>query len=209
MIPGAFFAPMIHEYTKAAVSTAQGDPTPRTRGFLTLNPFKFIEPIGFLMMLFFNGFGWGQPVPTASLHYKNRRKSTLITYLTPIAVNLIIGVLSVMLLSALVDGTPEAFLFAREMFLRSAVWDANAIALIVLFAFAQCNVLLALFNLLPVHPLAMSKILPLFVHADTIVKLNHYEKPLQIGLILLLVFGLIGRLFIPVWSMIIHLAWVF
>jgi len=212
LLPGAFFAPMIHELTKAVTSTAQGDPTPRNRGFLTLNPFKFFEPIGFLMMLFFGGFGWGQPVPTAALHYKNRRQGVLITHLAPVAVNLLVGFAAIMALSLWVgatqDASLDAFLFIRRLFILSAEWDAVMIGKLVLFAFAQCNILLAFFNLLPVHPLAMSKIIQLYAKPDTLVKLNHYEKPMQIILILLLVFGAVAMIFTPVWNTILRMAWV-
>jgi Zn-dependent protease len=190
LLPGAFLAPVIHEWVKAFTSHIQGDPTPRNHGLVTFNPFKFFEPVGFMIMLYSGGFGWGQPVPTASLHYKNRRKGTLITYITPSAVNLLIGIISVAVLSLIDNGSVGAHLW-------------------ILYNFAKCNILLALFNLLPVHPLDMSKILHLFVRPDTLVKLNHYEKPMQIILILALVFGLVGAVFHPAWNFIARMAWIF
>jgi Zn-dependent protease len=181
LLPGAFLAPVIHEWVKALTSHIQGDPTPRNKGFLTANPLKFFEPVGFIMMVLFRGFGWGQPVPTAPLHYKNRRAGVLITHITPMAVNFLLGAAAVAVLFLLDRGSVHPFLW-------------------VLFYFAQCNIFLALFNLIPVHPLGMSKILRLFVRPDTLVKLNHYEKPMQIILILALVFGLADAVFTPVWN---------
>jgi Zn-dependent protease len=188
LIPGAFLAPVIHEWVKAFASHMQGDPTPRNKGFLTANPLKYIEPVGFMMMLFFNGFGWGQPVPTSSLHYKNRRRGVLVTYAAPVAVNFILGIVCIAVLS-LLDRGP----------VNPLMW--------VLFYFAQCNIFLALFNLIPVHPLGMSKVLHLFVRPDTLVKMNHYEKPMQIILILALVFGLVNMIFNPVWNAVLRFAW--
>ncbi len=72
-IPGALLAPIIHEWVKAMCSARQGDPTPKAKGFLCGNPFKYFEPIGFFLMIMF-GFGWGRPVPTSALYYKDRRK---------------------------------------------------------------------------------------------------------------------------------------
>ncbi|MCL2500135.1 MAG: site-2 protease family protein [Defluviitaleaceae bacterium] len=188
LLPGAFFAPVIHEWVKAVTSHLQGDPTPRNKGFLTANPLTFVEPIGFIMMLIFGGFGWGQPVPTASLYYKNRRRGVLVTYVTPIAANLMLGVVSVMVLSLLDNGPINPFMW-------------------VLFYFAQCNIFLALFNLIPVHPLGMSKIIHLFVRPEALVKLNHYEKPMQVILILALVFRLVQMIFNPVWEFVLRTAW--
>jgi len=217
-LPAAFFAPAIHEYTKTITSTAQGDPTPRNRGFLTLNPLKFFEPIGFLLMLFFGGLGWGQPVPTGSLHYKNRARATLITYATPIVVNLLVGIASIVALSLwargnVIPGVPMAsvdqFLLTRVYFIRNFEFDPAMIGKTILFAFAQMNILLALFNLIPVHPLSMSKIVQIYVRPDTRVKLNHYEKPMQIVLILAMVLRLVGTIFYPVWSALLRAFWVF
>jgi Zn-dependent protease len=207
LLPGAFFAPVIHEWVKAFTSHTLGDPTPRNRGFLTANPFKYFEPLGFIMMMFFRGFGWGQPVPTAALHYKNRRLGVLITYILPSVVNLVLGIITVMVLSLLVNNPVELFWLARIMHINEWVADARWITSMVLFAFAQCNVLLALFNLIPIHPLDASKILQLFVRPETLVKLNHYEKPMQIVLILALVLGLVGFVFNPVWEFILRAAW--
>ena len=205
-LPGAFFAPIIHEWVKAITSTLQGDPTPRDKGFLTGNPLKYFEPVGFLLMLFFRGFGWGQPVPTAALHYKNRRQGVLITYITPSVVNLLIGMLTIAVVSLLAGSPVDIFLMARRVHIN-AVGDAHWMAMMFLFSFAQCNILLALFNLIPVHPLDASTILRLFAKPDTLVKLNHYEKPMQIILMLALVFGLVGILFSPVWNVILRMAW--
>jgi len=207
LLPGALLAPVIHEITKAVTSTVQGDPTPRNRGFLTFNIFKYVEPVGFAFMLFFGGFGWGQPVPTASLHYKNRRRATVITHLMPILVNLLVGIGAIIVLSRMRGMPLDLFEHARELFLRSFEWDAEMILKMVLFGFAQCNILLALFNLIPVHPMAMSKILPQFMQPDTQVKYNHREKTFQLILILLLVFGFIEILFFPMWERILSAVW--
>ncbi|MCL2187637.1 MAG: site-2 protease family protein [Defluviitaleaceae bacterium] len=209
LLPGAFFAPIIHEWVKAFTSTRLGDPTPRKHGFLTLNPLKFIEPVGFLMALYFGGFGWGQPVPTAALHYKNRRQGVLITYITPILANLLLGIAAIMAVSWLAGGPLDAFLMARRLYMPHWIWDTQWIIMLMLFSFAQCNIFLALFNLLPVHPLAMSKILQLYASPDTLVKLNHYEKPMQIIMILALVFGFVRMLFAPVWQIILQIGWLF
>jgi Zn-dependent protease len=206
LLPGAFLAPIIHEWVKAVTSTRLGDPTPRSRGFLTANPMKYFEPVGFVMMLFFGGFGWGQPVPTASLHYKNRRRGVLITYITPSVVNLLLGIIAIAVLSLLAGVSLNEFLAVRVLHIHR--WgDVHWVTMLLLFSFAQCNVLLALFNLIPVQPLDASKILQLYAHPDTLVKLNHFEKPMQIVMILALVFGLVGFVFNPVWHFILQTAW--
>ena len=167
----AILAPAIHEYVKARVSTALGDRTPASKGFLTLNPFKYLEPIGFILMMFM-GFGWGKPVPTSALYYKNKRKGILLTYSMPIVANLFVGALAINL----------SFLFSSMPYVQP-----------FLISFSHANFALAVFNLIPVYPMASNKLLHLFVSPDTSMRLTQYEKPLQMILFIAVMLGLVQR----------------
>ena len=57
-----FFVFVPHEFAHAAVAYANGDPTPKLNGRLTLNPIKHFDPIGFVLCALV-GFGWAKPVP--------------------------------------------------------------------------------------------------------------------------------------------------
>lgn len=87
-IPAIMIATTIHEFTRAAVSSSLGDKLPREQGRLTINPLKHFEPIGMILMLAC-GFGWGLPVNTSALYYKDRKKGVLITAVAPTIANLI------------------------------------------------------------------------------------------------------------------------
>ena len=209
MLPAAFLAPVIHEWVKALVSTLQGDPTPRNTGHLTLNPFKHFEPIGFVFILLF-GFGWGNPTPTAALHYKDRRRGVVITHTVPVLVNLLLGIGSVILLNILLTRVLGPMdLRAFYFHLNFMLWTPNAydIGLIMLAHFAYINICLALFNLIPVYPLAANRLLLLFSRPENIARINHYEKPMQIILILLLAFGVVFRVLSPIAARIISMSW--
>ncbi|MBQ7103810.1 MAG: site-2 protease family protein, partial [Anaerotignum sp.] len=67
-IPGIIVATTIHEFTRALLSTIFGDNYPRSQKRLTLNPARHFEPIGFLLMFYSGGFGWGKPVETSALY---------------------------------------------------------------------------------------------------------------------------------------------
>jgi Zn-dependent protease len=195
MIPGAFFAPAIHEFVKARVSTALGDKTPRHNGFVTWNPFKFFEPIGFIFMLIFR-VGWGQPVTTSPFYYKDKRKGIALTYTAPIVANLFVGMLTYFLLS-IFPSPPMTGININDVDLM--IW-----LLLMIQFFGQLNINLALFNLIPIYPLAMSKMIHIFVSPETSMKLNHYEKPLQILLVFLLLFGMHSRILFPIANLIIR-----
>ena len=184
MLPGAFLAPVIHEFVKAICSAMQGDPTPGEHGRLSLNPFRHFEPIGFAFVMLF-GFGWGNPTPTSALHYKDRRRGVVITYTVPVLVSLLLGV-----------GTAVAMPFLPGWGWSLGPLDAFTLQLIVM-QFSIININLALFNLIPVYPLAANRLLIHFGRPDTIAAANHYEKFMQIGLILLLSLGMLGQLLGP------------
>ena len=209
MLPAAFLAPVIHEWVKAVVSTAQGDTARRSQGFLTLNPFRYFEPIGFMFILLF-GFGWGNPTPTTALHYRDRRLGVVITYMAPVLVNLLLGVAAVvgvnLLIRAHYGPVPYSTFF---FFLNVPAITSNAylISILLLANFALVNINLALFNLIPVYPLAANKLLLLFSRPENIARFTHYEKPMQIVLILFLAFQMIPRFLNPITGRIISLAW--
>lgn len=82
----------LHEFGHAAMSTKLGDPTPRLQGRLTLNPIAHLDPMGtlFIMLTVFSGFGigWGKPVITNPLYYKNYREGMILTAIAGPAMNL-------------------------------------------------------------------------------------------------------------------------
>ena len=99
-LPAIFVSITICEFTKAFVSTKLGDNIPRQEGRLTLNPFKHFEAIGFILFLLC-GFGWGKPVRTSGVYYKNRKLGTVITYTAPILANIVFS-LALALLNGLI-----------------------------------------------------------------------------------------------------------
>jgi len=224
MLPAAILVPAIHEWVKAMVSAAQGDPAPRKHGYLTANPFRYLEPIGFIFILFC-GFGWGRPAPTTALHYRDRQRGVILTYTIPVLVNLLLGVVAVLGVRILAAGMVwpsfinlrhhiTFYLFTDNWFLRL---EPNYIVALLLAHFAILNINMAIFNLIPVFPLAANKLMLTFSNPDTIARLNHYEKPMQVILILLLVLsprglgfggdGLLPHLLSFVTDRIVSIAW--
>jgi len=211
MIPAALLAPAIHEWVKALCSALQGDQTPRNTGRLTLNPFKHFEPVGFMFILLF-GFGWGKPVDTTALHYKDRQRGVIVTYITPVLISLILGLVSAALVAILAGGggdglIPLRIVFSQLVFFPFLPPDLHSLGMILLAHFALININLAIFNLIPVYPLAANHILLRLSRPDTIARLTHYEKPLQIILILFLLFEIAERVIVPISMRIIVFAW--
>lgn len=132
----------IHEFAHAWAAERLGDPTPRLMGRLTLNPLAHLDPLGTLMLLIAR-FGWGKPVQFDPFNLRHpRRDSALISLAGPVS-NLILATACAMVLR---------FLFAYRISLIATVLIAFLHPLIVL------NVVLAVFNLIPIHPLDGFKI---------------------------------------------------
>lgn len=136
---GAFallVAVTIHEFSHAFVAENLGDPTPRLKGRLTLNPLAHLDPIGTIMLLV-AGFGWGKPVPIDPFNLREPKKdSALISLAGPIS-NLLLA-------------------FILSSILRLTGFPAAITGLFV--SIIYLNVALAVFNLLPIHPLDGFKI---------------------------------------------------
>ena len=132
----------IHEFSHALVADRLGDPTPGLQRRLTLNPIAHIDQFGLLFLLFF-GFGWGKPVQFDPYNLKNPRKdSALISVAGPISNIIVAVVLSIGLrLFSLID-----------------LPILQTIGLFILIPFISLNIVLAVFNLLPIHPLDGFKI---------------------------------------------------
>lgn len=172
-IPGILVATTIHEFTRALVSTIFGDNYPRSQKRLTLNPVRHFEPIGFLLMFYSGGFGWGKPVETSALYYKNRKTQTLLVAILPTVVNLIMGIVFLVI-----------YLMLRKN-------GGNDYLIALLNYMAYYNVGLAMYNLLPVAPMDCVKVLAVVLPANQYFKFVQNEKMIQMIFLFLMFFGLI------------------
>lgn len=171
-IPGILVATTVHEFTRALLSTLLGDNYPKSQGRVTLNPVKHFEPIGFLMLFYSGGFGWGKPVETSALYYKNRKRDTLLVAILPSVVNLLLGLVFLGLYQTQRGG--------------------NYYLAVLLHYIAYYNVGLAVYNILPVAPMDCVKVLSVLLPANQYFKYMQNEKLIQMIFLFLLFFGLIA-----------------
>ncbi|MDP3947834.1 MAG: site-2 protease family protein [bacterium] len=164
---------VIHEISHGLVAHRLGDPTAKLAGRLTMNPLKhldffgsFILPISLFLLT--SGafiFGWAKPVPYNPLNLKNPRiGERLIAGMGPASNFLLAGAFSLILL-VLPLGEPERNAIAGATLAPSAVWLERALATPLMsfgFFISQIifiNILLGIFNLVPIPPLDGSKVL--------------------------------------------------
>ncbi len=140
---------VVHEVAHGFAAESQGDPTARYAGRLTLNPLKHLDMVGsivlpLLCVFFGNGFliGWAKPVPYDERNLRSPRWGTLLVASAGILVN--IGL-------AVVFGLAVRFAYL--------LGPAAPAFTVIASAIAYVNIVLALFNLIPIPPLDGSKIL--------------------------------------------------
>ena len=176
LIPVLLFALVFHEFSHGWVANKLGDPTAKYSGRLTLNPIAHLDMMGSLMILFV-GFGWAKPVPVDSRYLANPRTDMMKIAFAGPASNLLL---------AFIAGT----------FIR---FTGNLGPLSsMLMMFTQINIMLAVFNMIPIPPLDGSQIfsgLMVRKNPDLVLKLQIYGPQILFGLIL---FGMLTRIS-PIW----------
>ena len=164
----------IHEYAHAWAADRLGDPTPRLQGRLTLNPLAHLDPIGTIMLLLVK-IGWGKPVQFDPYNLQNPKRDTALISLAGPFSNLAL-----------------ATLLSLVLRLVSSPFSALHFLSFLIPPFIFLNLVLAIFNLIPIHPLDGGKILiGLLPHKDAY-QVDRFLN--QYGMLILLF------LLLPVWN---------
>ena len=176
----------VHEFAHAYVAYLLGDSTARYQGRLTLNPVAHFDPVGGIMLglsALIGGFfiGWAKPTPVNVYNLKyGRRGDVLVSIAGPIS-NLIL---------ALVVALPLRLLLNNDsLFLTLATNDVAFFILGVVETFMVINIILMIFNLLPIPPLDGWHALLGLVDARTAYTLRQYEQYGFLIILLLIVTG--------------------
>jgi Zn-dependent protease len=172
---------IIHEFAHGYSAYLLGDDTARLKGRLTLNPLKHLDPFGsvilpLILILLNTGFviGWAKPVPYNPANVRKGRLGNIIVSIAGIAANLAIAVIfSLLIRFAPIFGIP-----VYDQLITHPFYKISSIIVLM-------NLVLALFNLIPIPPLDGSKILFSLLP----IKYRHIENFLEKwGMILLVVF---------------------
>lgn len=156
----------IHESSHAWAADRLGDPTPRLQGRLTLNPLAHLDLFGTMALLLFR-FGWGKPVMFDPFNLKNPRRDAMLISLAGPGSNLLSAAIAALLIKL--------------------VGQIGPIGLI-LIPFIVISVSLALFNLIPVHPLDGGKIITGLLPKDLAYEWEQIQQRWGLILLIFLIF---------------------
>lgn len=175
IVPGIIIGLTVHEFAHAKVAYLMGDDTADSLGRCSLNPMRHIDWIG-LICLFFMGFGWGKPVPVNpwNLTGKNRKLKQVAISAAGIVTNFIVALIFAILMGVLLKVYP------------GIQYDTSVMGYIYLMVAytMQINIVLMIFNLIPIPPLDGFNIVAEITSFD---ETPLYQKLLQFGSIILIV----------------------
>jgi Zn-dependent protease len=189
----------VHEFSHAFVAYRLGDGTAKLFGRLTLNPIAHFDPVGgtLLALTFIGsaatgapfGFGWAKPTPINPMNLEGgRRGEALVAAAGPLS-NLIL---------AIIGAIPLRFLLANPSLL-----DQVQLLATTLFLFVQINLILMIFNFIPIPPLDGSKVLFAFLDRRTEMQIRPILEQYGFVILLLLLFfppgnSILGRVIFPI-----------
>ena len=178
----------LHEFAHAFTAHLLGDNTAKYQGRMTIDPITHLEPFGALFLMIF-GFGWAKPVPVNPANFKHKNFDMMLVAVAGPLMNLLLAQIGMAAMQmcgcfshganaeywyAVTDGTTESYL----------AW--------MLYNFVDVNLLLCIFNLLPIPPLDGSRVLIYFLPPKASVWFMRHSRIFYGIMLFLLVTGILS-----------------
>ena len=177
-----------HEFGHALVAKLYGDRTAELAGRLTLNPVAHIDPAGLLMVMIV-GFGYAKPVPTNPRHFTSRWGSPAVAFAGP-GMNLLLAFITINVYAFGIDSGSDFFTGAGQRIFFESL--------------AAINLLLMLFNLIPLGPLDGHYILAHFLPPKTSYQYLQWNE--RYGTMILLSLIVLSILGLPIFGVLMRIA---
>lgn len=180
---------VLHEVAHAFVADSLGDRTPRRHGRLSLNPLRHLDPLG-SSLIFIVGFGWAKPVPIGP----NSGRNTALIALAGPATNLVVAAVAGLAIKLGYVPFFHPFVAPSAADFWAQVWTESPDNLVGLFlgTIVLLNVILAVFNLIPLAPLDGFRVALGILPADLARQVARLEPWMPGALLVLILLPFIG-----------------
>ncbi len=190
LAPPILLALTLHEFAHGYVAYRLGDPTAKTSGRLTLNPISHLDPFGTLAFFLIN-IGWAKPVPVNGAYFRNPRKDMLWVALAGPVTNLVLAIASALVAKFLYQmlyilpdsGIISAIIVPLFEMIKASIW---------------INLVLCIFNFLPIPPLDGSRILMGLLPDKMAETFSSFERYGFVLILILAFTGILSKMIFPV-----------
>ncbi len=214
ILPILLFSVIIHEISHGYAALMLGDPTARDSGRLTLNPIPHIDLVGSILVPLFSlltvghiFIAWAKPVPVNPMNFSDQRRDDIIVSSVGPLSNLVMAIICAIV---------TVFLFKIQPLFGSSVVVSNFFNFLVKMFFGgiYLNIILGVFNLLPIPPLDGSHVLSAFLPASAA---EVYSRIGFVGIFLILIlmsipafqtvfYAAINFFYSPLYQLVVSLA---
>lgn len=188
-LPGIIVGFAFHEFAHAYAADKLGDPTPRSQGRLTLDPLPHIDIVG-LILIILAGFGWAKPVEVNPRNFKNPRRDDLIVSLAGPMMNVAIAFAAIVFLKLFFVSTIP---YHINQGIANGIWHIGTRTVWI-------NLVLFVFNLLPLYPLDGYHIFMNIIPFENRLKFHRFQRFSRLILLLIIITPVSNYLIRPIVS---------
>lgn len=188
LLPAIILSLTLHELAHGVVANWLGDPTAKREGRLTLNPIKHLDPLGsvtFMMtfLVFAFPFGWAKPIPVVHRNLKKPQRDFALVAIAGPLTNILIAFVMIFVIRAF--GNPDAAI--QTHFLPDGIRFTGDYLSDVMLLTLNINVVLAVFNMIPIPPLDGSRVVGIFMNRSTYEAWLEFDAKGWVVLLLILI----------------------